>query len=84
MVKQGFEGVKMEKEFDWKCKTCKRDIPKGEGHVDENCLICAEDIMDAKEKSSLEDLIPDEDLEHAENEIKAKSKKIEASDVETG
>ena len=80
MVKQGFEGVKMEKEFDWKCKTCKKDIPKGEGHVDGECLSCVESEM----KPSIEDHVSDEDVENAENEIKAKKKKIRASDVETG
>jgi len=57
-----------EKEFDWKCKDCGRDIPKGEGHDKEKCLKCTaniDDILGADEQ----------DIEHAEMEIKAKKKK---------
>ena len=61
-----------EKEFDWKCKECGKDIPKGEGHIKGLCLSC-----DDKSHSD------HDDVENAEMERKAKSKKKKAKDVET-
>ncbi len=40
----------MIKEFDWKCKACGRDIPQGEGHIEEFCLKCAKEVKDNETK----------------------------------
>ncbi len=46
----------MEKEFDWKCEQCDRDIPKSEGYKTVNgkksCLSCAEETLELEPENA--------------------------------